>query len=192
MIKKSLAKSLPLVVMLAAVTVHAEGPAPAPAPTPTPAVTPTVVVEVKLTGPQMMERLATLQVQVDDDYQHVQHLETIARKEKDVLKLSCVNNKLLEMKAQLNIFDTNRTQFQSSLSASADAARGSFNDTTSSANRVKELRSEADTCAGVPELSKQSGNDFTHPSFPDDPTLPLPPTVYGGYGDPPGYASPFV
>src|SRR5690242_18713236 len=40
-----------------------------------------------------------------DDLRHTDHLQTIARKEKDVIKLNCVNDKLVQIKPQINLIE---------------------------------------------------------------------------------------
>src|SRR5258708_2049245 len=154
MFLRSLTKSLLLVAFLGVITVRADTPAtPAPAPTPS-GTTPAPAPELKLTGPEMSDRVGTLRTQVDDDYQHVQHLATVARKQNDIIKLTCVDNKLVEMKAEMNILDTSYGQFTSQLAIAVDQARPAYLQVDDLGNKIHSLRGDADVCAGVPELTK--------------------------------------
>jgi hypothetical protein len=184
---RNFSSSLPVTALLVAVTVHAQNsPAPAPATTTAPA----AVVQVKLSGSEMIERMGTMQTEMQNTVQHVVHLQMVARRDKDMLKLSCVNDKLVEIKAQLNIFDSTQTTFQAELAHSTDAARVPFGEMTDIAVKVKGLRQDADACIGVPGLAKQeSGVDVQHPAFPDDPTVNPSGNAWGI--EPPAYASPF-
>lgn len=137
----------------------------------------------------MVEILGTYATQIEEDGKHMQYLQGVARKQKDVIKLTCVNDKLVELKAERNVFDQRRQQFDAELVKSADAARPLYVELTQSSERIKHLRGDADACIGVPELYKQESDvEVTHPDFPDDPTTedPFEPDV-----EPPGYASPY-
>ena len=148
-------------------------------------------VNVKLSPSEMTVRAKALEIQVTDDVQHVQRLEAQARKQQDVIKLACVNDKLVAMKAKLNIFDTTRVQFDASIGTGADPARASFVELSTTGSDLAVLRQEADRCAGVPELQKQeSGVEVMHPDFPDDPTTEQP--AFNVDVEPPAYASPFA
>jgi len=162
-------------------------PAPSPAPaesTPAPTASRT-----KLTAPEMARQSSELETRVRVDTQRVQQLQAAARKEKDVIKLSCVNDKFVRLKAEANIFDAARRDLAGNLSLEAEATK-SFGAVTAAADRVGKAREEAEACAGQPELiASESLNDFTSPDFPDDPTNGLP---FGTFEvEPPGYASPY-
>lgn len=181
---KSLTKYLAALALLGAVTVHAQT-APATGSTPAapaPAARP-------LTLAEMTERIGGFQEQIDDDAKHMRHLQEVARKQKDVIKLSCVNDKLVELKAQQNIFDLANQQFEAGKATSADAARPSYDELAATADAVKNLRGEADGCVGTPELYKQESDiSVDHPEFADDPTTTDP---FETELEPPAYASPF-
>jgi hypothetical protein len=170
-------KSLLAGLLLTAVTVHADTPAPA-----------ANDVSLKLTAPDMVTRVSSTHTQMEGDLQHVSQLQARVRLQKDAIKLSCVNGKLVEMKAQMNVFDTTELTFEANLATGVDGARSSLGDLLRIGAQVKSLRTDADGCIGVPELAKQeSGAEVEHPEFPDDPSM-VP--VYA-YIEPPVYASPF-
>lgn len=131
-------------------------------------------------------RVQILHDQIRADARHIQHLQQVARQEKDVIKLNCVNDKLVQAKPQMNIVDLK----QQELETAGDAERMAvFETIASAADSLRRLREEADQCIGEPITFSggESSNSFTGPSAPDDPTR--------GFGnhpiEPPAYASPF-
>lgn len=186
---KSLTKYLGALALFAAVTVHAQATPPAPDAGPTAA----APVPLKLSIPQMKERAAGLEAQIKDDARHMRHLQEVARKEKDVVKLTCVNDRLVELKVQQNIYDLSNQQFHASAGGdNADATRPSFDELGATAGQIKQLRGETEACIGVPDLYKQESDiSVTHPDFPDEPTTsdPFEPVI--DQVEPPAYASPF-
>ena len=141
----------------------------------------------KMAFVEMLDRVGEFERQINDDLRHVRHLQEIARKQKDVIKLTCVNDKLIALKAQANVFDTERRDLQS-LGADSGERFAVFASVTHAAESAHNLRAEADACVGEPELGGESSNTFTHPPFPDDPTIGDP---FKNGIEPPGYASPF-
>jgi hypothetical protein len=142
-------------------------------------------------------RLRTEQIQkdIDEDHKHVHHLQALARKEKDVIKLTCINDKLVQMKAQMNLFDTANLALEGAINNTDDSPRLVFADIEKAGTDVRKLRAEADGCAGELEMYKQeSKTDVDRPEL-DDPTdgEPFQDSVVMGEPevDPPGYATPF-
>jgi hypothetical protein len=130
-------------------------------------------------------RIQMLRQQTRADARHIQHLQQIARNEKNVIKLNCVNDKLVQVKPQMNIADLNQAEVE----AAGDGERGSlFGAVASAAESVRRLREEAEQCIGeMVNFGSESSNSFTGPHVPDDPTR-----GFGGGGiEPPSYASPF-
>ncbi len=169
----------------------APGPAPAADPTPAdPAAPAAPAVKKQLTPDQMKSRGIELVAQVRTDTQHVQYLQTVARREKDVIKLSCVNDKFVRLKASSNIFDNAYASLLTSLD-SGDRD-GKFDAVGAAALDTHKAREEADACVGTVELGDQPQSTFTSPEIIDDPTTGLP---FDDLGDitvePPGYASPY-
>jgi hypothetical protein len=134
----------------------------------------------------LQPRVHLLHEQMRADARHVQYLQQIARKEKDVIKLNCVNDKLVQIKPQMNMADS----AESELGSSADATRmAAFDSVAQAAENVRRLREEADQCIGeaITQGGSESSNSFTGPQAPDDPSK-----GFGGNQlEPPGYASPF-
>jgi len=130
-------------------------------------------------------RVHQLQEQSRADARHVQHLQQIARREKDVIKLNCVNDKLVQIKPHLNLGDSAATELSAATEYTKVAA---FQNAMLAAENVRRLREEADQCVGEPVSSgSESSNSFTGPQAPDDPTRGWP----GGGLEPPVYASPY-
>lgn len=177
---KLLRKYALLAALFAAVTVQAQTAPPAPKALP-PA-------EMKL-------RTEQLRKDVDEDNKHVLHLQALARKEKDVIKLTCINDKLVQIKAQMNLFDNSALALEGAINNTDDSPRLIFADIEKAGADVKKLRGEADACAGELEMYKQeSKTDVDRPDL-DDPTDDGPFHDPEQVGDPeidqPGYATPY-
>lgn len=185
---KSLTKYLGALAVFTAVTVHAQTPPAAPAPAPS------APAKAKLSIPAMVEGVAALETEIADDAQKMNQLRDVARKDKDVVKLTCVNDRLVELKAQQNLYDKEKLTFtDSTTTGNADAAGTSYVVLKSTAEEIKTLRGATEACIGVPELYKQESDvDVTHPDFPDDPTTTDPFDPVFEDVEPPGYASPFA
>lgn len=157
------------------------------------------VVEAQSPGKPLLStdaqlRVETTRKQIEADNRHVLHLQAIARKEKDVIKLTCINDKLVQLKAQQNLFDSAVLQVEA-VSESPPALEGALEDVTKVGAEVKKLRGEADGCAGELEMYKQeSRTDVDRPEL-DDPTDGEPFNDPEQVGDPdvdvPGYATPY-
>ncbi len=131
-------------------------------------------------------RVQILHDQIRADARHIQHLQQVARQEKDVIKLNCVNDKLVQAKPEMNIADAKEQELDSAGDAERMAA---FETISQAADSLRRLREESDQCIGEPITFSggESSNSFTGHRAPDDPTR--------GFGDhpiePPAYASPF-
>lgn len=155
----------------------AVNPATAPADQPRP--------EALLSLPDVQARVRLIHESTRADARHVQHLQQIARREKDVIKLNCVNDKLVQIKPELNIVDSATAEVESTTDGNRMAVFGSV---TQAAENVRRLREEADQCIGEAiTQGGESSNSFTAPPAPDDPTKGFTDTPI----EPPGYASPF-
>lgn len=180
-------KYLPLLALLGAVVAHADD---AAAPAKDAPAAPAAPAKV-LTLSEMTAQNIVIEGQLKGDLQYMEHLRVVVRRDKDVIKLNCVNDKYVQLKAQVNLFDMARDQFNGALGTES-TARVHFDAIVKISSEAAQLKNEAAGCVGVPELYKQeSGVDVQHPDFPDDPTTaqPFDDVVVGV--DPPGYASPF-
>ena len=129
------------------------------------------------------------EVRLDEDSQQMLRLQEVAKKQKDVIKLNCVNDRLVQSKAQRNIADAIHGQLVIAIQKNSEDREGLYQQFMATADSIKQLREQAKACVGETELLKQeSGVTFEAPPTPDDPGIINPPfeTV-----EPPGYASPF-
>tara|TARA_R110002073_G_scaffold74100_2_gene181041 strand:+ start:30464 stop:31039 length:576 start_codon:yes stop_codon:yes gene_type:complete len=123
----------------------------------------------------------------------VVELQQVARKQKDVIKLNCVNDKLLQVKQLLNIAEAGRTDLIESAAQGDTAAQTHhFSQITIASEKTSGLRDEAEGCIGE-ELVFLGPTEVTV----DDPGLPDDPTGDDDFDwddviEPPGYASPFL
>lgn len=150
-----------------------------------PSGTDTRLVSPNMTLQEMVSQAASLHGQVLGDFSHVIHLQQIARKQKDVIKLNCVNDKLVQIKPQLNIVE----RAQSTLPIVTQQAERvtTFSQIIVAAEDVRHSREEADQCVGESPLETETANTYTHPPI-EDPTGENP---WGSVVEPPAYASPF-
>lgn len=137
---------------------------------------------------QMGTSQEELSKQVFLDIRHVKHLQAQARKQQDVIKLTCINDKLVQLLAQANLFDKEKSELADFLSTNDDARFNTYELVVDRATRVHKLREEASVCAGEGEIAAASDNLVNDPDFGIDPTRgdPFDPGI-----EPPGYASPF-
>ena len=92
--------------------------------------------------------------EADEDYAAMKHAQALARAENDVIKLNCVNDKLVQAKALLNIID-----------AGNDQGPVLRQDTV----QLHELRIAADGCAGRRQVNEGSTNSFSGPEGASEP-----------------------
>jgi hypothetical protein len=148
-----------------------------------------------LSAAEMRVRVEGIKKQIEDDHRHVLHLQALARKEKDVIKLTCINDKLVQVKAQMDLFDASSISLEAAINNTDDSPRETFSEIEKEGQDVKKLRGEADGCAGELEMYKQESKaDFERPEL-DDPTSGEPFNNGEVMGDPevdvPGYATPY-
>lgn len=191
---RAFTKSLGFLAILATASVlHADDAVPpagtVTAGTPSPA-TP-MSTQSELTPAEMQAKSSDMMAQANDAIQLVTSLREKARRQQDAIKLNCINNKLVQLKAQLNIADDENTDLQAAISSNSGDRFTAFSSLRTTVDSIVRLREEAKTCVGQAELIKQeSGNVLvTHPQFPDQPQ-PIDP--FSGEVEPPAYASPYI
>jgi hypothetical protein len=179
---KSLAKkSVGTVVLLITTTLLAQPAPQSPVPTAVPA---DVSGANQMTPAEMVPRVQTVVAESLENHRRVTLLQIQARKQKDVIKLNCIHEKLLQIKALRNILDSLTGEFES---ASDTGKYTSYDRIIDNTNQIRKLREEAQLCAGEIELYTESKGDFSGPDIPDDPGKDL----FPGDVEPPGYASPY-
>jgi hypothetical protein len=134
-----------------------------------------------------------IEAQLQGDMRSAMHLKETARKQKDVIKLSCVNDRLVQIKAQSNIADMQNQELHVALDKGAPETSTLYDQLALTGEGVRRLREEASTCVGEPELTKLAdGSEVSSPDIVDDPTSDNPfQNPVGVDIEPPGYASPY-
>ena len=145
--------------------------------------------KLSLSNAQMQTDAARIDQQLKTDYREMLELKARATKQKDVIKVNCVNTRLVEVKAHMNLADLTQQQLSAALLGNADNRVELYGKLVGSADNVARLRDEARNCVGESEMFKQeSGVEVTKPDLPDDPTIDHP---FEDGIEPPAYASPF-
>ncbi|CAN5720979.1 hypothetical protein BH11MYX1_BH11MYX1_01000 [soil metagenome] len=173
------AKFLPLLAVFGTVSAIAAPDAPAGA----------APAKPSMSNVDMNISVAQIDTRLEADSQQMIHLQEVAKKQKDVIKLNCVNDRLVQAKAQRNIADDLHSQLTAAIQKNSDDREGLYRQYVATSEALKELREQAKACVGETELFKQeSGVTVDAPLTPDDPTIMSPSS---DPVEPPGYASPF-
>jgi hypothetical protein len=148
--------------------------------------------EAQVPAAAMQSRARDLTAQVNSDKGRVDQLRAEARKQKDILKLNCINDKLAQIRQLQGILGEAADRLAVAIATSDEAERyHRYTIITISAEKVRTLRGEAEACIGeaVAYLGPLDlGVD--EPAIPDDPTVDDP-LDGDDVIEPPGYASPF-
>ena len=175
------------VATFAAAISAADTDAPAPAPAPPAPAQPAVP---QLSAAEMKVQSAALHEQTTSQLQDIERLREMTKRQKDVIKLTCVNDRYVQAKAQANLVDDAQAQLTVAVDTNVETARGIFANLSESAASVKTLHEQAQACVGEPDLFKQeSGVIVEKPEIPDDPLQDN--SVFEPDVEPPGYASPY-
>jgi hypothetical protein len=172
---------------------HAQSPDEAAEPPvePTPDVSVPMEKEARI-GPEEMERSAReIGLKAAGDEKRVEQLKAEARKLKDVIKLNCINDKLLQIKQLLNILEDGLSKLSLAIAGGDEGERyHRYTVIKISGEKITGLRDEAEACVGeeISYLGPLSVN-VDEPDVPDDPTADDP--WDSDPIDPPGYASPY-
>jgi hypothetical protein len=177
-----------LALGVAAPALFAQGDAP---PAPTPDIVLPMEKQAELTPEAMLAKVADLESAIAVDTKRVEALRIEARKTKDVIKLNCINDKLVQVKQLLRIADTAQTELDAAIASHDEPERyHRFSVVTISAERVAALRGEAEACVGEEiDYLGPLDLDVGQPDVPDDPTV-TDPLDDDDRVEPPGYASP--
>jgi hypothetical protein len=118
-------------------------------------------------------------------------LQNTARRQKDVIKLNCINDKLLQIKQLLNIAEQSRTNMVEAIAQNDEGGSyHQYSQVTIAHEKVSGLLSEAEGCIGE-EIVFVGETKVTvdEPELPDDDPTDISPEPVDV--EPPGYASPF-
>lgn len=181
---KGLTKSVLVAGALLAGHIYAQ---PSDSPAPAPAKEKAAPESSTLSPEEMRTNAEAMHDQVRVAIQYMQAQQAKARKQQDIIKLTCVNDKFIKLKAHANLFD----QAHRDLLGAFDT-RGrtdAYDRVTKAANDIRVIREEAAVCIGEPQLGSESESGFTSPEIVDDPTQGLP---FDIEVEAPAYASPYI
>jgi hypothetical protein len=114
---------------------------------------------------------------MDDTLRRMVQLQDVARKEKDVIKLNCVNDRLQQLKQLMNIADQARTNMLEAIARGDEEARyHEFGRITIAQQQAQALATESENCIGE-DLSfiGPTRVSVEEPVMPDDPTAEIGP-----------------
>jgi len=151
-------------------------------------------VEAKLSADEMSSRAGSHLQEMEGVQSRLTSLQASARASRDIIKLNCVNDKLLQVKQLLNIADSARVNLSAAISSRDEGDRyHQFTVITVSAEKARALRDEAEACIGE-ELVFQgrASIDVDAPDIADDPTRTDPFSLAAFEIERPTYATPFL
>lgn len=152
--------------------------------------------KVLLSPKEMLSRSENLIEEMKSMLDRVLAIQQVARKQKDVIRLNCVNDRLLQVKKLLNIAESSRNDLVEAIAADNETDRyHQFGKVKISHEKVSVLRDEAEACVGE-ELIFLGPTEVVvdRPPIVDDPTKD-PPFDLSDTGtdiERPGFASPFL
>ena len=129
--------------------------------------------KANLSPREMANETKRLLSEMEGFHVRVLQLQAAARKAKDVIKLNCVNEKLLAVKQLLNIADKAQTDLTEAIATSdRDAQVHQYSQVKLAHERATAERDEAEACIGEEIVFVgPSQVDVNGPAMPDDPTL---------------------
>jgi hypothetical protein len=151
--------------------------------------------EANLSPREMQDETKKMLDDMEKMHARVLELQAAARKAKDVIKLNCVNEKLLAVKQLLNIGDAAQTDLTEAISGGDRAgAVHQYSQVKLAHERTTAERDDAEGCIGEELVFiGPTKIDVTGPSIPDDPTKD-PHDPFSGVSvdiERPVYATPF-
>jgi len=128
--------------------------------------------EANLSPREMQDETKKLLADMEKMHARVLELQAAARKAKDVIKLNCVNEKLLAVKQLLNIGDAAETDLTEAVSAGDRAgALHQYGQVKLAHERTTAERDDAEGCIGEEIVFiGPTKVDVNGPTIPDDPT----------------------
>ncbi|HUH03800.1 MAG TPA: hypothetical protein VML75_17515 [Kofleriaceae bacterium] len=125
-----------------------------------------------LTPREMTQKSDELIEEMKGTLRRVLTLQSAARKTKDIIKLNCVNDKLLQVKQLLNISEASRNNMTEAIASNDEGGRyHQFSQVTVASDKTRTLRDEAEACIGE-ELTFVGPTqiEVDKPDVVDDPT----------------------
>jgi len=158
-----------------------------------PKATKSVSKEVLLSPSAMRSNAETQIANMQNVLVRVVELQQLARKQKDVIKLNCVNDKLLQVKQLLNIAESSRTDLVEAIAQrDNETSQHQFSEISIANEKTGALRNEAEGCIGEELIFLGPTQvEMDAPNVPFDPTADY---VFKWYDvlEAPAFASPFI
>jgi hypothetical protein len=137
--------------------------------------------DVKLTPEETMTQAKDYNTKMQQMLRDVSKLRDDAQKQKDVIKLNCITDKLTQIKGHMAVVDKSMVSLSDAIAKRDDGTRlHEFTRVTILAQKVNTLNSEARNCVGedITYFGDQRVIVEVDPSItPDDPTYNKPPAV---------------
>lgn len=151
-------------------------------------------VEAKIDAGEMTSRASGAVAEMESIQSRLTTLQQQARASRDIIKLNCVNDKLLQVKQLLNIADSARVSLGEAVAAHNEGDRyHQYTVITVSSEKARALRDEAEACIGEELVfSGRASIDVDAPDIPDDPTRTDPFALASFDIERPTYATPFL
>lgn len=128
--------------------------------------------DVVISPKKMLDTSEQLIAEMKTMLERVIAIQQVARKQKDVIRLNCVNDRLLQVKKLLNIAESSRTDMVEAIAADNERERyHQFSKVRISHENVSVLRDEAEACVGEELIFVGPTEvEVDRPALPDDPT----------------------
>jgi hypothetical protein len=151
-------------------------------------------VEANISPEEMTSRAGAMVAEMESIQGRLDALQQQARESRDIIKLNCVNDKLLQVKQLLNIADAGRVSLGQSIASHNDGDRyHQYTVITVSSEKARSLRDEAEACIGEEMVfNGRASIDVVAPDIPDDPTRTDPFALASFDIERPTYATPFL
>jgi hypothetical protein len=133
----------------------------------------------EITVEEMLAQAGKYQERMNEVLRHTVELQEVARKEKDVIKLNCVNDKLAQLKQLINIADQARANLEEAIARKPVDEEGRYHEfgrITIAQQQAQALGADAENCVGE-DLTFLGPTQVTvdEPQLPDDPSVPVGP-----------------
>lgn len=151
-------------------------------------------VEAKIDPAEMSSRASGSVAEMESIQGRLTQLQQQARESRDIIKLNCVNDKLLQVKQLLNIADSARASLGEAIAGHNEGDRyHQYTVITVSSEKARGLRDEAEACIGEELVfSGRASIDVDAPDIADDPTRTDPFALASFDIERPSYATPFL
>lgn len=134
--------------------------------------------QAEISPAEMVQKSEEYLSKVREGLRRVVLLQEVARRQKDVIKLNCVNEKYLALKSLLNIAENAMTNLQEAIARNDDEGRyHEFSRMTIAYQQATVITAEAENCVGEPDIIYLGPTviDVYAPDVPDDPTIDVDP-----------------